>query len=234
MFVTSAGYNPTLTIVALAHRAASLLCGAARQPETTTVRLPEPRPIPADGPSWDHLGRSRGLLPRSAIIAFGLVVNLAPDTELALVVDDVGTTAAAALAAFSGLWYSPIAKGAEADPATARTRRGWRFVGLACASWAAGNAVWAFYELGSGPGRPVPVPRRLRLPRLRAPRPDRDHPAGSFLRSVGTFKRSMDMVLVTVGLGGVGWILVLAPVAASTEGALEQGLSRWPTRSVTC
>jgi len=27
VFVTSAGYNPTLTIVALAHRAASLLCG---------------------------------------------------------------------------------------------------------------------------------------------------------------------------------------------------------------
>jgi len=33
VFVTSAGYNPTLTIVALAHRSASLLCGK-RTPET--------------------------------------------------------------------------------------------------------------------------------------------------------------------------------------------------------
>ena len=37
VFVTSAGYNPTLTIVALAHRAASLLAGTPppSTPETT-------------------------------------------------------------------------------------------------------------------------------------------------------------------------------------------------------
>jgi choline dehydrogenase-like flavoprotein len=29
VFVTSAGYNPTLTLAALAHRAATLLCGGA-------------------------------------------------------------------------------------------------------------------------------------------------------------------------------------------------------------
>jgi choline dehydrogenase-like flavoprotein len=30
VFVTSSGYNPTLTLAALAHRAAGLLCGSAR------------------------------------------------------------------------------------------------------------------------------------------------------------------------------------------------------------
>jgi choline dehydrogenase-like flavoprotein len=34
VFVTSAGYNPTLTIVALAHRAASLLTGSAPPGDT--------------------------------------------------------------------------------------------------------------------------------------------------------------------------------------------------------
>ena len=48
---------------------------------------------------------------------------------------------------------------------------------------------------------------------------------GPSFSTVGTFKRTMDVILITVGLGGVGWILVLSPVAASTEGALEQGLS---------
>ncbi len=159
------------------------------------------------------------------MIAFGLVVNLAPDTRLALVVDDVGTTAAAALAAITGLWYSRIAKGTEADPATARARRGWRFVGLACASWAAGNAVWAFYELGLDQEAPFPSPADfgylgfvpLALIGIIL--------LGPSFASVGTFKRSMDVALVTVGLGGAGWILVLSPVAASTEDGLEQALA---------
>jgi len=160
-----------------------------------------------------------------AMIAFGLVVNLAPDTRLALVVDDIGTTAAAALAGFAGLWHSRLPKGAVSDPTTTRNRRGWRFVGLACASWAAGNAVWAFYELALDREAPFPsladigylgfVPLALIGIILLGP---------SFA-SVGTFKRSMDVALITVGLGGVGWIVILSPVAASTEGALQQGLA---------
>ncbi len=38
VFVTSAGYNPTLTIVALAHRAASLLCGRPIPGPTVSTR----------------------------------------------------------------------------------------------------------------------------------------------------------------------------------------------------
>jgi choline dehydrogenase-like flavoprotein len=34
VFVTSAGYNPTLTLVALAHRAACLLAGVKVEPTT--------------------------------------------------------------------------------------------------------------------------------------------------------------------------------------------------------
>ena len=38
VFVTSAGYNPTLTLAALAHRAATLLAGTARTDAAGTGR----------------------------------------------------------------------------------------------------------------------------------------------------------------------------------------------------
>jgi len=160
-----------------------------------------------------------------AMIAFGLVVNLAPDTHLALLADDIGTTAAAALAAGTCLWFARSPKGGDPEPSAARTRRGWRFVGLACASWAAGNAVWAFYELGLGRDAPFPSPADIGYLGFVPLALIGIILLGPSFTSVGTFKRSMDVALITVGLGGAGWILVLSPVAASTEGALEQGLS---------
>jgi diguanylate cyclase (GGDEF)-like protein/PAS domain S-box-containing protein len=158
-----------------------------------------------------------------AALGFGLVVNLAPDGDLAVVVDDIGTTAVAALAGASCLlaYRKSRPDGAEA----ARRRRGWLLVGLGVLSWSAGNAIWAVYELGAHQDAPFPsladvgylgfVPLALAGVVLLGP---------SFAR-VGTVKRVMDIILITVGLGGVGWTLVLAPVAATTNGALEEGLS---------
>ena len=158
------------------------------------------------------------------MIAFGLVVNLAPDTQLALLVDDIGTTSAAALAAVTCLWFSLPGSGPY-NPTAARTRRGWRFVGLACASWAAGNAVWAVYELVLDRDAPFPSPADIGYLGFVPLALIGIVLLGPSFRTVGTFKRTMDVILITVGLGGVGWILVLSPVAASTEGVLEQGLS---------
>lgn len=158
------------------------------------------------------------------MIAFGLVVNLAPDTQLALLVDDIGTTSAAALAAVTCLWFSLPGSGPN-NPTAARTRRGWRFVGLACASWAAGNAVWAVYELVLDRDAPFPSPADIGYLGFVPLALIGIVLLGPSFRTVGTFKRTMDVILITVGLGGVGWILVLSPVAASTEGVLEQGLS---------
>lgn len=154
-----------------------------------------------------------------ATIAFGLVVNLTPtDSRLAMVVDDLGTTAAAALAAVACWW-------AAARTAPGRARRGWHLTGAACASWSSGNAIWAVHELVLHREVPFPsladlgylgfVPLALAGIVLLGP------PSARF----GTYKRLMDVLVITVGLGGVGWILVLSPVAASTEGALEQALS---------
>jgi len=162
----------------------------------------------------------------AASLAFGLIALLAAGDHLAVVVDDVGTTTAAAVAAAACL--------VAARRSTARrTRRGWCLVGLACASWAAGNAVWAWYELGLDREAPFPstadagylgfVPLAI---------------AGvAFLRPafgrVGTAKRVLDIVLMTVSTAGVGWILVLSPVAANTDGWLERGLSlAYPTGDI--
>jgi hypothetical protein len=74
------------------------------------------------------------LLATGAAAAFGAVAVFASGDHLAVVVDDLGTTAAAAVAAITCLLV------ARRCP-TPRSRRGWQLVGLACASWSAGNAI---------------------------------------------------------------------------------------------
>ncbi len=160
-----------------------------------------------------------------AVTAFGLVVNLAPDTDLAIVVDDLGTTAAAAVAAAAALWFARAPATSEAEDPTARARRGWCFVGLACASWAAGNAVWSFYELVLDQPGPFPSPADfgylgfvpLALTGILLLSPSS--------AAVGGFQRAIDIAIITIGLAGVGWIVVLAPVAAGSGGRLEQALA---------
>jgi diguanylate cyclase (GGDEF)-like protein/PAS domain S-box-containing protein len=153
-----------------------------------------------------------------AVAAFGAVAVFASSSELGMWMDDLGTTSAAAIAAGSCLW-------AASRCPTTRTRRGWALIGLACGSWAAGNALWAVYELALHREVPFPswadlgylgfVPLAIAGVALLGP---------SFA-SVGTVKRLLDVALITVGLAGLGWIVVLAPVAANTDGLLEQGLS---------
>jgi diguanylate cyclase (GGDEF)-like protein/PAS domain S-box-containing protein len=157
-----------------------------------------------------------------AVAAFGLVVNLAPDTQVAVVVDDLGSTAGAALAAFACLQVARTATGVAADR---RGRRGWRLIGLACASWAAGNAVWALYELGLGWEAPFPSPADIGYLGFVPLAVAGVALLGPTLSTGSTLTRTMDAVLVTVSLGGAGWILVLAPVAAGTEASFERALA---------
>jgi diguanylate cyclase (GGDEF)-like protein/PAS domain S-box-containing protein len=164
--------------------------------------------------------RSRRLALVGAVLAttgFGLIAVLAPSGQLGLVVDDLGTTLVAGIAAAS-CWSA-------ARRSTPRARRGWRLVGAACASWCLGNAVWATYELLLDQEVPFPsaadlgylgfVPLALVGVVL----------LGPVLRRAGSVKRIVDIVLITVALGGVGWIVVLAPVAASTDNPLERVLA---------
>ena len=92
-----------------------------------------------------HRGTSIGRVAGRALaaLAFGLVVVLASGGDLAVVVDDIGTTAAAALAAVACLLASGPSRRCRGRPAP---------TGLVLGrpgrpSWSAGNAIWAFYEL---------------------------------------------------------------------------------------
>src|SRR5690606_15130947 len=94
-----------------------------------------------------------------------------------------------------------------------------------CASWAAGNVLWAWYELALDRELPFPswadlgylgfIPLAVSGVALLGP---------SFA-DVGTLKRVFDVLLVSIAVTGIGWITVLSPVAGNTEGWLERGLS---------
>jgi diguanylate cyclase (GGDEF)-like protein/PAS domain S-box-containing protein len=157
-----------------------------------------------------------------ATVAFGAVA-LVGSSELAKYVDDLGTTTAAGIAAASCL------VAARRCP-TARSRRGWTLIGLGCGSWAAGNAVWAFYELVLDRDVPFPSPADVGYLGFVPLAIAGVALLGPSFASVGTAKRLLDVALITVALGGLGWIVVLGPVAENTEGLLERGLSlAYPT-----
>jgi diguanylate cyclase (GGDEF)-like protein/PAS domain S-box-containing protein len=158
------------------------------------------------------------LLATVAAIAFGAVAVFASGSHLAVVVDDLGTTSAAAVAAASCLFV------ARRCP-TARSRRGWLLVGLACGSWSAGNVIWAYFELVLHQEAPFPSPADLGYLGFVPLAVAGVALLGPSFASVGTLKRVLDVALITVSLAGVGWIVVLAPVAENTEGWLERGLS---------
>ena len=68
--------------------------------------------------------------------------------KLTTAFDDIGEMIAALIAA--------VACGWAAAAATGRVRRGWTLMALAAASWAAGEAVWSYYEVIAGIKTPFP------------------------------------------------------------------------------
>lgn len=152
-----------------------------------------------------------------AVAAFGLVALFVTGRPATLA-DDLGVTAVAALASLACL-------GTARHRLRTRSGRGWLLVGLACGSWAAGNAVWAWYELVRHQDAPFPSPADVGYLGFVPLAIAGVALLGPSFASVGTLKRVFDISLITFGLAGVGWVVVLAPVAASTEGWLERGLS---------
>ena len=153
-----------------------------------------------------------------ASILFGLIAVLASGEYLAVVVDDIGTTAAAAIAAIACLVASHRAP-------LRRTRRGWLFVGLACLSWSAGNAMWAWYELVLDQEAPFPSPADVGYLGFVPLVVVGVAYLGPSFASIGTWKRVLDVTLITVSVAGTGWIVVLSPVAESTDGLGQRALS---------
>jgi len=90
-----------------------------------------------------------GLLALVAGVAFGVLVHLLPPGSLVTTaVDDLTQLAAPLLAAALSVAAARRANGLD--------RRLWWSLAAACASWAAGQAVWSWYELVLGVEPPFP------------------------------------------------------------------------------
>jgi diguanylate cyclase (GGDEF)-like protein/PAS domain S-box-containing protein len=85
--------------------------------------------------------------------------------------------------------------------------------------------VWAFYELVLGREAPFPSPADVGYLGFVPLAVAGVALLGPSFAAMGTLRRFLDVALITVSLAGVGWIVVLGPVAASTEGPLERVLS---------
>ena len=83
-----------------------------------------------------------------AVLAVAGLVALRWRSAGSPALDDAWQLAAAAVAAAACLW-----RGAHE---TGRLRRAWTCVGLGCAGWATGQAVWTFYELALHRTTPFP------------------------------------------------------------------------------
>jgi diguanylate cyclase (GGDEF)-like protein len=125
-------------------------------------------------------------------------------------VDDVGL-AVAALAAAGACWW-------RRRHSTGVARRGWTMFAAALVAWAAGEALWSWYELVLGTEAPFPSVADvayLLAPCLAAAAvvwlPDRP------LTARGRVRMILDGLIITTSLLEISWILVLR--AAYREGA---------------
>jgi diguanylate cyclase (GGDEF)-like protein len=123
--------------------------------------------------------------------------------------------------AYGDLIEVVVAAGAAATAASAaasrtgRTRLMWLFVAIASASWAAGEAVWSWYELASGIDTPFPsladigflgFPVAACIALLLHPSRGSDLDRG---------RRILDATLATTGLALVSWETALGAVASA-------------------
>ena len=140
-------------------------------------------------------------------------------TDVTTGVDDLGELVAAAVAGVACL--------AVSRRHTGRSRRTWVLLGLSAFSWAAGEAVWSWYELVRGVDVPFPsladvgylgavplaVAAVLAFPTAPA-------------RATSRARAMLDACLIAASLLFVSWALVLGPVYRGGSGAvLDQVLS---------
>jgi len=131
-------------------------------------------------------------------------------------VDDVGEGAAALIAA--------LACAVAASRTSNRSRLGWGLLCAATLSWAAGEAIWTYYEVGLGQAVPFPSPADLGF-LLAVPvgiagllaLPHGPTRATTRARSI------LDGAIIALSLLFLGWAFVLGPVyAASASSPVEQ------------
>jgi len=132
--------------------------------------------------------------------------------------DDIGEMIAALIAAVACGWAALAAAG--------RVRRGWTLMALAALSWAAGEAVWTYYEVIAGHKTPFPSPADagflLAVPFQVAA--VLHFARGGSGRSHA--KTIFDGAIVAVSVVFISWVAVLHTVyAAGGDGPISFGLS---------
>lgn len=176
--------------------------------------------------SWTltpHVGAARERRLRSGrlsaaialVIYAGWLGGVRGDERATQILNDLAQLAAP-IAAATAAWFA-------ARRHHGRSRRGWRLIAAASLAWAAGQAVWCWYEIGLGRNTPFPsladigylgfVPLVVGGIASFLPGRRRGAPMG-----VG-----LDLVLVTVPLAALAWVLVLRP--AFSEAPLQDALA---------
>ncbi len=136
----------------------------------------------------------------------------------AVAVDDLTQLAAAASAAVSCAW--------TARRTTGRRRRSWSALAVGCAGWAAGQAVWSWYELAVGIATPFPslgdvgfltlpvaATAALLLHPTRSPGPGEAR------------RRLLDGVLVTASTLLLSWVTALGAVVQQESDLLSTAVA---------
>ena len=176
--------------------------------------LPVPRPLGVPWRFW--------LVCLAAILAIavflGWTVASLGGASLTTAFDDIGEMVAALVATLACGWAALAAAG--------RVRRGWALMALATASWAAGEAVWTYYEVIAGQKTPFPsladagfllaVPFQVAAVVHFA----RGHSGRSQAKTV------VDGAIVAMSVMFISWTTVLHTVyAAGGDGPFSFGLS---------
>jgi diguanylate cyclase (GGDEF)-like protein/PAS domain S-box-containing protein len=149
---------------------------------------------------------------------FFVVVGLdVGGSDFALAFDDLATVAVPAAAAVA---CARTARGIQGDR---RATQSWLLLGAACASWALGQAVWAWYELGRGVEVPFPSFADvgfLGLVPLAAVAVLALFPRSSAGR--GRSRPLLDALIIVLSIAFVSWIGFLGELYASTTGTFAE------------
>ena len=102
--------------------------------------------------AWDGRRKTFAIIAVGVVvasIAYALVVkNVLLGDRATTAFDDIGEAVAAAIASVACAWAATRASGRE--------RLGWTLMGISAGLWAAGEAVWSYYEVGLGIPTPYP------------------------------------------------------------------------------
>ena len=174
---------------------------------TTFPRTDTPMPTLVPGP------RLAALAAPGALVLVALVLLTGVAGPAALAVDDLAQLVAAAGAS--------VACARTARRASGRRRHGWAAFAVACGGWAAGQAVWSWYELVLSVDTPFPSPGDvgfLTFPVGAATAllllPTSSSTPGAQRR------RLLDGLLVAASMALLSWVTALGAVVQERSGGL--------------